>query len=502
MTSLHRSFRKLNLVVILNIVGYLLIAEGGFMLFPLLCALFYKEWECAKIFLFSALLCVAIGFILSRLNSKKKSYFARDGLFAVGLGWIVISIFGGLPFYWTQEIPSFTDCFFETVSGFTTTGATILTDIESLSRSTLFWRSLTHWLGGMGILVFVLAFLPKSNERSMHLMRAEAPGPSISKLVPRMKTTATILYLLYFGLSVLELIFLLAGGMSFYESLIHTFGTAGTGGFSVLATSIGQYNNAYYEAVITIFMLLFGINFNLYFFLLIKDFKSVYKNQELHAYLGIIAVSTAAIMVNIHSMYGTWLQAFRYASFQVVSVITTTGYATADFNLWPMFSKAILLLLMVSGAMAGSTGGGVKVTRLMIVVRQIRLNIQKLVHPQKTKAIMMDDKIVDSEIVSQTMGFFSCWMVLIGVGILFLALDNFDFETTVSAAFTCIGNVGPGFGLCGPMGGFSMFSNLSKIVLSFLMLIGRLEIYPILIFIFPLTHLASDLKPHKIRRFD
>lgn len=489
---LPKILRKLNLAIIANMIGYMLLAEGALMLLPLICGLCYKEMHSVLVFGEVIALCALAGFLLLKIPARKARYFARDGLFAVGLGWIVISLFGGLPFYISRCIPSFVDAFFEAVSGFTTTGATILTDIESLDRSMLFWRSFTHWIGGMGVLVFILAFLPKNNERSMYIMKAEVPGPTISKLVPRLRTTAKILYLLYSALSLMELLLLLLGGMSLYEALTNTFGTAGTGGFAVLATSIGQYNNPYYEAIIGLFMFLFGINFNLYFFMVLQDFKPIWKNEELHVYLGIVTTAILGVMINIRSLYDSWGQAFRYASFQVISIITTTGYATADFNLWPMFSKGILFLLMVCGAMAGSTGGGVKVSRIMIVVKQIKLNIQKLAHPQKVDAITMDGKIIDPEVVSQTMSFFSTWMVLIGVGILLVALDNFDFETTISSVFTCIGNVGPGFGLCGPMGGFSEFSSLSKVVLAFLMLIGRLEIYPILIFAFPLMSLFKS----------
>lgn len=494
MTLLIKSLRSLNWHVIFNVIGYALIAEGALMMLPVICAVIYGEWHFLQAFVLTALAALVLGSLLSRIKVKTNAYFAKDGLISVGLVWIVISLVGAVPFCISGAIPSFTDSFFETVSGFTTTGSTILTNVESLPRSMLFWRSFTHWIGGMGVLVFILAFLPKANEHSMHIMRAESPGPSISKLVPHIKQTAMILYGLYFGLSVLETIFLLAGGMPVFDTLITMFGTAGTGGFSNLAQSIGQYDSVYIEMVVMIFIFLFGINFSLYFFLLIKKYTSFFKNEELKVYVGIVLSATVLIALNIYPAYKSWADAFRLAGFQVVSVITTTGYATADFNLWPMFSKGILLLLMVCGAMAGSTGGGVKVSRIMIVIKQIKLNIQKLVHPQKVDAITLESKLVDPEIVSQTMSFFSTWMVLIGAGILLVALDNFDFETTLSAVFTCIGNVGPGFGLCGPMGSFAAFSNMSKIVLSFLMLIGRLEIYPILIFLFPFIA-AMDHKP-------
>ncbi len=486
---LNRNINKLNWRVILNMIGFALIALSVFMLLPVFVALIYREFMPMRAFGITIAVCIVLGLFLSRLKVKESSYFARDGMIAVGLVWLCVSFFGGLPFYFSQEIPSLTDAFFETVSGFTTTGATILTDIESLSRCMLFWRSFTHWIGGMGVLVFVLAFLPKSNEHTMHIMRAEVPGPTISKLVSRLKTTAMILYGLYMTLSIIELCFLLIGGMPLFDALCNTFGTAGTGGFAIYAASIGEYHSVYFETVIMIFMFLFGINFNLYFFLVIKDFEPIFKNEELKWYVCIVVLAALAIGLNIWSMYDSFGDALRYSSFQVVSIITTTGYATTDFNLWPTFSKMILFFLMVVGACAGSTGGGLKMTRLMILLKKIKLNVQKLWHPKKVEAITMDGKIVEKEIVDQSLAFFCAWMIIITVGTLIVSLDNFDFETTLTSVYTCLGNVGPGLGLCGPTGSFVMFSILSKIVLSFCMLLGRLEIYPILIFMFPLLEL-------------
>lgn len=493
--------RKLNWRVILQVLGYAVLFESGLLLLPALVALMYREPGMVRAFAFTIAGTLGAGFLLSRIRPKKKDYFARDGLMAVGLIWIVLSLAGAIPFWISGEIPSYVDSFFETVSGFTTTGATILTDVESLSRSALFWRSLTHWVGGMGVLVLLLAVLPKTGEQAMHLMRAEAPGPSISKLVPRLRTSAMILYGLYMLLSLIEFCFLFFGGMPVFDALVHTFGTAGTGGFSLYADSIAHYDSVYFELVITIFMFLFGVNFNLYFFLMVRDFKAVLRDTEFRTYLGIAAAATIMIALNILHLYGSLAEALRYSSFQVVSVMTTTGYATADFNLWPTFSKMTLFFLMVVGAMAGSTGGGIKVVRLMIVIKSLKLNIQKLVHPQKVEALTLSGKPLPKEETSKTLAFFCFWFILITVCTLLVALDGYDFESTLSAVYTCIGNVGPGFGFCGPVGSFAPFSAFSKLVLSFAMLAGRLEIYPILILSVPLFALfRPGYRHHRQRR--
>lgn len=494
---LKKKLHKLNWEVIRSMIGYVLMAEGALMILPILVSLIYQEVE-GKMYILVAAGALIVGYLLSRVKIKRNLYFARDGMVAVGLAWIVVSLVGGLPFYLTREIPSFVDCFFEAVSGFTTTGSSILTEVESLSHVTLFWRSLTHWIGGMGVLVFVLAFLPKSNDHTMHIMRAEAPGPQIGKLVPRLRQTAMILYAMYMGLTIIMVIVLLLFKMPLFDALCNTFGTAGTGGFAIKNTSIGAYNNPSFEIIITIFMILFGINFNMYYFLLIKNVKQVTSNAELKGYLGIIAVAIACITLNILSMYdGDVFKSLRLASFQVGSIITTTGYSSVDYSVWPMFSRAILFFLTFLGACAGSTGGGLKVSRFIIILKKLKLDVQKLIHPNKVEAITMDGKVVENDLVNQIVSFFCCFMMIYVFCCLVVSLDNFDFETTMSSVATCIGNVGPGFGLCGPMGNFSMFSNLSKIVLSFAMLIGRLEIYPILIFIFPLIRLPKILKPKR-----
>ena len=485
MSWLRYEFRKLNWRVILNVIGYVLLALAGLLIAPLICGLIYHENISS--FVIVIILSLILGLPFSRVKVNHASYFARDGLMAVGLCWIVLSIIGALPFYLSDTIPHYIDALFEAVSGFTTTGSSILTEVESLPKCMLFWRSFTHWIGGMGILVFVLAILPKSNDRSMHILRAESPGPVIGKLVPRLRQSAMILYLMYMGLTIIEVILLLLGHMPLFDALCNTFGSAGTGGFSVTNQGIGEYHNAYYEWIIGIFMALFGVNFNFYFFLVIHDFKNAFKLEEVKTYFYVILTSTILITINILSMYKyDVVRSIRLAFFQVSSIITTTGYSSCNFDLWPTFSKMILLLLMVLGACAGSTGGGVKVSRMMIVVRRIKADIQRSVHPQKVKVITFDGKAVPEKVVDQIMSYFGCYILIMGICFFFVSIDGFDMETTISACVSCLGNIGPGFKVVGPFGNFHAFSDLSKLVLSLAMLIGRLEIFPILIFIAPL----------------
>ena len=373
------------------------------------------------------------------------------------------------------------------VSGFTTTGSTILRDIEGLPKCMNFWRCLTHWVGGMGVLVFVMAVIPLSNKNSMFLMRAEIPGPTCDKLVPKARTTARILYTMYLGLSVAEVIFLLAGDMNLYQAVIHTFSTAGTGGFSDRNASVAAFNSAYIDGVITVFMLLFGINFNLYFLLLMKNVKGFFKNEELRNYLGIVAAAIALITINIMNLYGGVLHAFRYAAFQVVSVITTTGFVTANFDLWPEFSKTILLLLMVVGACAGSTGGGMKVSRIMILGRTITKEMRQILHPKSVNVVKLDGKRLTDEETHGVYVYTICYFVILSVSVLLISVDNFDFITNFTAVLTTLNNVGPGLAKVGPVENFSAFSCFSKIILSLDMLIGRLEILPIMMLLAPVT---------------
>ncbi len=492
----HKALTKLNWCIILNLLGYVLLATACLMVFPLIVSLLYRESVYSS-FLLSIAITLIVALPLLRIHAKKTTYFAKDGLIAVGLSWLLVSIFGALPFYLSREIPSFIDAFFETVSGFTTTGASILIDVEALSYGLLFWRSFTHWIGGMGVLVFILALLPKSNERTMHIMRAEAPGPTIGKLVPRLKKSAMILYLMYMCLSIIEFFLLCIGGMPLFDALVNTFATAGTGGFAIKSISIAAYDSVYCEMIISLFMLLFGVNFNLYYFLMIRNYRNVFRDEEMRTYFGIIIAAIICIAINIYPLYRSAAACLRYSGFQVASIITTTGFSSVDFNTWPSFSKIILLLLMVIGACAGSTGGGVKVSRMMIIVKKIKLDIQRMIHPQKVNAVTLNGHIVAEETVNQIMSFFTCYIIIMAFCLLLVSLDNFDIETTISSVFACLGNIGPGFGLCGPLGSFAMFSNVSKIILSAAMLIGRLEIYPIIIFLSPLLHRSPIKKGNR-----
>ena len=475
----------MNYGMIRYIVGKMLLIEGFLLLFPAFVSFLYGEMEGIS-FLLTAMLLLLISFLSSR-KPENTAIYAKEGFLIVALAWILWSVFGALPFLLSGCIPRFEDAFFEVVSGFTTTGSTILRDIEGLPKCMNFWRCLTHWVGGMGVLVFVMAVIPLSNKNSMFLMRAEIPGPTCDKLVPKARTTARILYTMYLGLSVAEVIFLLAGDMNLYQAVIHTFSTAGTGGFSDRNASVAAFNSAYIDGVITVFMLLFGINFNLYFLLLMKNIKGFFRNEELRTYLGIVAAAIALITINIMNLYGGVLHAFRYAAFQVVSVITTTGFVTANFDLWPEFSKTILLLLMVVGACAGSTGGGMKVSRIMILGRTITKEMRQILHPKSVNVVKLDGKRLTDEETHGVYVYTICYFVILSVSVLLISVDNFDFITNFTAVLTTLNNVGPGLAKVGPVENFSAFSCFSKIILSLDMLIGRLEILPIMMLLAPVT---------------
>ena len=475
----------MNYGMIRYIVGKMLLIEGFLLLFPAFVSFLYGEMEGIS-FLLTAMLLLLVSFLGSR-KPENTAIYAKEGFLIVALAWVLWSVFGALPFLLSGCIPRFEDAFFEVVSGFTTTGSTILRDIEGLPKCMNFWRCLTHWVGGMGVLVFVMAVLPLSNKNSMFLMRAEIPGPTCDKLVPKARTTARILYTMYLGLSVAEVIFLLAGDMNLYQAVIHTFSTAGTGGFSDRNASVAAFNSAYIDGVITVFMLLFGINFNLYFLLLMKNVKGFFKNEELRNYLGIVAAAIVLITINIMNLYGGVLHAFRYAAFQVVSVITTTGFVTANFDLWPEFSKTILLMLMVVGACAGSTGGGMKVSRIMILGRTITKETRQILHPKSVNVVKLDGKRLTNEETHGVYVYTICYFAILCVSVLLVSVDNFDFTTNFTAVLTTLNNVGPGLAKVGPVENFSAFSCFSKIVLSFDMLIGRLEILPIMMLLAPVT---------------
>lgn len=474
----------MNGAMVRYILGYILQIEALLLLLPTAVSLYYNDAGLRPL-LISATISMILGYGLRFRKPKNQVIYAREGFAVVSLSWLLMSALGALPFWISQEIPVYIDAFFETVSGFTTTGASILTAVEGMRNSLLFWRSFTHWIGGMGVLVFALAVLPMADNRSIHLMRAEVPGPTAGKLVPKMKDTAKILYTIYLGLTILQIFLLRLGGMSWFDSMIHTFGSAGTGGFSNRNLSVGAYGNPYFEWVIGIFMILFGVNFNLYFYLLVKNFRSVYKNEELRLYLGVIFAAVLAIAVNILPLYEDLSYSLRASFFQVSSIITTTGFATADFNLWPSFSKSILLILMFFGASAGSTGGGIKISRILLIGRMIRREMLRLLHPRSVGIIKLEDKTVDDETLHGVNIFILLYLVIIVVSLLALSLDGFDFETNFSSIAACLNNIGPGFQVVGPMGNYSSYSLLSKLVLSMNMLLGRLEIFPILLALMP-----------------
>lgn len=475
----------MNYGMIRYILGKMLQIEGVLLLLPAFVSLIYREKTGIWFLLVSGLLCL-IAVSIGR-KPKDTMIYAKEGFVIVALAWICWSAFGALPFVLSGAIPNYIDAFFETVSGFTTTGSTILTDIEALPRGVNFWRCQTHWIGGMGVLVFVMAIIPLSGKGSMFLMRAEVPGPTCDKLVPKTRGTAKILYSMYLLLSGTEVLLLLAGGMDLYNAVIHTFSTAGTGGFSSMNASIAAFDSAYIDGVITVFMLLFGINFNLYFFLLLKNVKVVLKNEELRVYLGIVAGAVALITINIMHLYETPLKAFRYAAFQVSSIITTTGFVTANFELWPEFSKGILLLLMIIGACAGSTGGGMKVSRIIILAKTISKEIRQILHPKSVNVVKLDGKRVDDASTHGVYVYVICYIVILAASVLLITVDNFDFTTNFTAALTTLNNVGPGLSKVGPVENFSAFSSFSKLVLSLDMLVGRLEILPLLMLFAPQT---------------
>ncbi len=471
----------MNYRMVSTTVGKMLIAEAILLLLPISVAFYYHESGTPLAFLVTGILLLLSGLLLEIKKPRHRRIYAREGFVIVALSWILISFFGAMPFVFTGAIGNPVDALFETVSGFTTTGATILNEIESLPKSLLFWRSFTHWIGGMGILVFVLAFLPQRENQSAFIMRAEVPGPSKGKLVSKTMVTARILYGIYFFLTVLEIILLRAGGMPFFDSVTTAFATAGTGGFSVRNASIGAYGSLYAEVVISVFMIAFGINFNLYFLLLMRQFGRVFKSEELHWYLGTIAFSTVVIALNIFPIYGRLTTAIRYAGFQVASIITTTGFGTADYTEWPILSQAVLLSLFCIGACAGSTGGGFKIERMMVLCKSVLSQIKKAINSREVVTVKVDGKTLDTKYVNGVLAYLGLYVVVVFIGIFLICFDNVDMPEAIGAVLTCFNNIGPAFGRLSPSGNFSILSDFSKLVLSFLMLAGRLEMYPMLI---------------------
>ena len=470
----------MNTKMVRYILCRMLGVEAALLMVPVLVAVIYRE-KCGIVFLIPIGILCLLFLVAGRKRPEHGQIYGKEGMVIVALAWILWSLFGAMPFTLSGYIPSYVDAFFETVSGFTTTGSSIIPDVEVLPHCLLFWRSFTHWIGGMGVLVFVLVVTSLDRKNSMHLMRAEVPGPEKDKLVPKAMSTARILYGMYLILTVIEMVFLVIGGMNLFDSMIFSFGSAGTGGFSNYADSVAHFNSAYIDGVITVFCALFGVNFALFYFMILGDFKSILKNEELRTYILLIAGATAAIMLNIHSLYPTIGKSFRYAVFQVVTVITTTGYSTADFAQWPMFSKAVLMMLTVIGACASSTGGGIKVSRLLVGIKCVKREIVQLAHPKSVGIIRIGGKKVSSDVLRTIYIYFIAYVGILIGSVVLVSLDNFDFETTFSAVLTTLGNVGPGMAQVGPMGNFAGFSPFSKLILCFDMLAGRLEIFPFLV---------------------
>lgn len=476
----------MNKKVIIYLMGWILNIEAVFMLLPCFTALIYRETS-GYWFLAVMAVCGGIGIILTRKKPENMVFFAKEGFVSVALSWIVLSFFGAMPFYLSGEIPRFEDAMFEVISGFTTTGSSILTDVESLSQCMIMWRSFTHWIGGMGVLVFILSLLPLSGGYNMYIMKAESPGPSVGKLVPRVRSTAKILYTIYLFMTVLQIILLLIGGMPLFDSLAISFGTAGTGGFGIKNSSMAFYNSYYLQGVVTVFMILFGINFNVYHLLLTRHPKEAFRCEEARAYLGIIAASVLFITFNIRGSFGSLFSAFHHAAFQVASIITTTGYSTVDFDLWPEFSKGILVALMFIGACAGSTGGGFKVSRVVILLKAVKKELGSLIHPRSVKVLKLDGKPIEHNVLRSINTFLGAYIVIFTFSVLIVSLDNFDFATNFTAVAATFNNIGPGLAGAGPLQNFSKFSALSKYVMMFDMLAGRLEVFPLLLIFAPST---------------
>ena len=475
----------MNRRMICRVLGFILVCEAALLILPTVAGLCYGE--SVTHFLITIALSGLLGFLLTRIKPYSDVIYAKDGFVVVSLGWVLMSLIGALPFVLSGDIPNYINALFETVSGFTTTGASILEDVEGLSRGCMFWRSFTHWIGGMGVLVFIMAVLPMSGEHSMHIMRAEVPGPTVGKLVPRVRQTAKILYMIYIAMTLLEMLLLLLGGMSFYDALLHAFATAGTGGFSTKSASIAAFDSLYLEMVIAVFMVLFGVNFNLYFLLLIGRWKDALKSEELHWYLGIIAASVMAIALGISKMYGGFAIGLRHAFFYVASITSSTGFGTVDFVTWPEYCKWIIVMLMFCGACAGSTGGGIKTSRVIILFKNVACEIRQMIHPRTVTRVQLDGKRVDTDGLKAVSTFFTSFMLLLITGSFLVSLDGYDMATNFSAVLSSLSNIGPGMSLIGPTGNYNIFSYGSKLVLTVMMLIGRLEIFPILILFSPST---------------
>ena len=473
----------MNYKIIGRFLAQILTIEALFMLPALGISLGYGEWAATKGFLFTIGIIVAVALVLFLFCRKAPNALdAREGMVCVGISWIVLSLFGCLPFLISRDIPRYIDAFFEIVSGFTTTGSSVVADVEALAKGNLYWRSFSHWLGGMGVLVFLLAIAPGSKEKgfTMHLLRAESPGPNVGKLVPRMRKTAGILYIIYIVMTLINVIFLLIGKMPLFDAICTAFGTAGTGGFGIKNDSMASYS-PYIQNVTTIFMFLFGINFSCYYLLLLRQFRDVFKDEELRMYFAIVIGAIAMIVLNVRHLYGTLEETIRHATFTVSTIITTTGFATTDFDLWPAFSKAIIMFLMVVGDCAGSTGGGLKVARLMLLLKSLKRNIGQVLNPRRVQVVRNNGQVVNEKILDNTNTYLAAYVCIIIFSFVVISLDNFSVGTNFTAVLACFNNIGPGLEAVGPTCNFAAYSDLSKLVLSADMLAGRLEIFPILL---------------------
>mgnify|MGYP004639468833 FL=1 len=473
----------MNYSILKYVLGYVLKIEAAFMLLPCVTSLIYHEEE-GRYFFLVACVCMLLGVLMTYRKPKNTVFYLKEGCLATSLSWIILSLFGAIPFWISGEIPRWEDALFETISGFTTTGATILGDVEALSHTALIWRSFTHWIGGMGVLVFLLAILPLSGGSSINLMKAESPGPSVGKLVPKVRYTAMILYTIYFGMTVIEFIFLLAGKMPLFDALTTAFGTAGTGGFGIKNDSMMGYS-PYIQWVVAIFMILFGINFNFYFYIIYRHFRKAVSMEEIHYYLAMILIAVTIIFLNIRAMYPTGFEAMTHSVFQVASLATSTGFSTTDFDLWPQTSQTILIIVMFVGACAGSTGGGIKVSRIVILFKTVLKELNSYIHPKSVRKINVEGKPVDHEVVRSINVFFITFMIIFALSVFAISFEDKDLVTNFTAVLTTINNMGPGLAKVGPTQNFGQFNVFSKLVLMFDMLAGRLELFPLLILFHP-----------------
>ena len=487
----------MNIKMLIYILGKVLLIEGVLMLLPIGCGWIYGESETVY-YLACALAYVTLGYLISFKKPKNMTIFIKDGCVATALSWVVLSIGGCIPFILTGEIPSFTDAMFETASGFSTTGASILTNVEAMSHVSLLWRSLTHWIGGMGVLVFLLAVVPMTGGSNMNLMRAESPGPTVDKIVPKARSTAKMLYLIYLAMTVTEIIILTVCGMPFFDSVCSSFGTAGTGGFGVRNDSFASYA-PHLQVIVAVFMIMFGMNFNFYYYFTTKQINKAFKMSEIKVYLAVIAIVTAIICFSVRGLYGSFGEALRHSFFQVATIITTTGFATTDFDLWPSVAKFLLLGLMILGACASSTGGGIKVARFQIMFKSVKREIQSYIHPKTVKKIHVDGKTVDSEVIHSVALYFFIYLIIFATSMFIVSFEGHDLVTIFSSVAATFNNIGPGLSLVGPTQNYSFFSGLSKWVFIFDMLAGRLELMPLIVFLAPTTYKGIIKKPRKVQ---